>query len=413
MGLLAKHNPQTEAKVYTWLCIGIVYSLVYWTLLNSILCLALSAYWLFFSRKSFNISTIRSRMVVLFSLLYIVSGIGMLYTSNIEEGWFRMQQRIPLLLFPIVLGTSSALNDTAIKKICYHFVAATSIACLASFVYKLFEYLHTGNPTMITGHDLIIFPDLYPYILGLFCNLCIIIILQALPECSPGRTKWLLALIVFLSLFILLLSTRTIIACWMIVILFFVFRYLTVPLHRVLVGLTMIFILVTSGAAIPSLGKQWKELINFSNAHSIQLDKDASLNQSWGGKAIRVAIWNCSMDVVREHWLTGVGTGDIQDSLQTAYENRKFFFASRYNRYNTHDQYLQILVGHGIGGLAVFLLCLIVPVFYLKGSPFRNTYLLFLLLFAIGGVTEVMLDVNKGIVWYSFFNSIFVFRKPD
>ena len=39
-------------------------------------------------------------------------------------------------------------------------------------------------------------------------------------------------------------------------------------------------------------------------------------------------------------------------------------------------------------------------------NPF---YLFFSLLFAIIGLTESILEVNKGIIWYSFFNSIFAF----
>jgi hypothetical protein len=38
-----------------------------------------------------------------------------------------------------------------------------------------------------------------------------------------------------------------------------------------------------------------------------------------------------------------------------------------------------------------------------------ETYLLFLLLFSVIGISESVLEVNKGIIWYSFFNSIFAF----
>ncbi|GAC1705506.1 MAG: hypothetical protein NVS9B7_11260 [Flavisolibacter sp.] len=78
-------------------------------------------------------------------------------------------------------------------------------------------------------------------------------------------------------------------------------------------------------------------MVNFSSKETIQLDKDASLGRAWGGKQIRTAIWKCSQDIIRRHFISGVGIGDVQDSLQAAYEKRKFYFASRYNKYNTHN----------------------------------------------------------------------------
>jgi hypothetical protein len=68
-----------------------------------------------------------------------------------------------------------------------------------------------------------------------------------------------------------------------------------------------------------------------------------------------------------------------------------------------------MLLGFGVGGLAVLLACMIVPALILKGDPFVRVRLVFLLLFFLICFTEVILDINKGIIWYSFFNSIFAF----
>jgi O-antigen ligase len=170
-------------------------------------------------------------------------------------------------------------------------------------------------------------------------------------------------------------------------------------------------------ATIPTLRRQWKELTDPREKTTIPLDRDASLGTSWGGMSIRKAIWKCSGDLVRRHWLTGVGTGDIQDSLQQAYENRQFYFASRYNHYNAHSQFLQTLIGHGAGGLSILLLCIFVPLGRLVPriralTPTQTCYLAFLSLFCVLCFTEVILDINKGVILYSFFNSIFGFASP-
>ena len=81
-----------EPTVYLIFCIGIIYSMFLWPLLNSILCISLGAYWLAFSRKSFLFKSVKFRLIVLFVGLYLVFVIGIFYTANLQEGLFRLQQ---------------------------------------------------------------------------------------------------------------------------------------------------------------------------------------------------------------------------------------------------------------------------------------------------------------------------------
>jgi O-antigen ligase len=176
--------------------------------------------------------------------------------------------------------------------------------------------------------------------------------------------------------------------------------------------LTTGFIILLVGAVIfnPALNSQWNDLIDFSEENSIQLDQDKSLGRGWGGKTVRLTIWKCSFDVVKEHWLLGVGTGDTQDELQKAYEKRKFYFASMYNRYNAHNQYIQNLLMNGILALFIFLAALLYPVFIsINKRVGIHIYTIFLLAIMLIFCTESFLEINKGIVFYSFFNSIFAF----
>ena len=405
---------QYEQIVYTALCIGIAYTLVFWTLLNSIFCLTLAGFWLVFSNKKTILPKKRKSLILLFSSLYLLVLVGLLYTSNMEEGLRLLQQKSAILLFPVILGATNILTPKTTKLILLHFLIATSIACLAGFIYGTVQFLSSGNPKMLTGEQLLLFPDLYPYMMGLFCLLSIIISYQLLPEYSKGRQRLLLLLCAFLSVIIILLSIRLIIVCWLLIVLFLSFkRYIKKTYYRIGTIALLLLLLVIAIIKVPSLQTQWRDLRDFSENNTIKLDQEPTVSQSWGGKAIRLAIWKCSKDVVKKHWLTGVGTGDIQDSLQLAYENRKFYFASRYNRYNAHNQYIQILIGFGITGLLLLILCIAAPFMLFKGLPFSNVYFLFLFLFAAICFSEVILDINKGIIWYSFFNSIFAFSQTD
>jgi O-antigen ligase len=104
-----------------------------------------------------------------------------------------------------------------------------------------------------------------------------------------------------------------------------------------------------------------------------------------------------------------VGTGDVQDSLQAAYEHRKFYFAAHHNKYNAHNQYLEMWLANGLAGLLIYILCLAMPLIRHVRSISALDYTMFLCLIMVMSFTETFLNVNKGVIWYSFFNSIFGF----
>ena len=65
-----KMGANTEAIVYTWLCVGIVYSMLFLTYLNTILSILLVAWLLIFSKKQFDLSSHKTKLLFLFLSLY-------------------------------------------------------------------------------------------------------------------------------------------------------------------------------------------------------------------------------------------------------------------------------------------------------------------------------------------------------
>jgi O-antigen ligase len=180
---------------------------------------------------------------------------------------------------------------------------------------------------------------------------------------------------------------------------------------RLMVVTGILLVLIIAVNTNPFLKRQWNELVDLSEMNKITLDQDSSLGKSWGGWQLREAIWECTWDIIKKYPVFGVGTGDTQDSLQVAYERRKFYFASRYNRYNTHNQYLQETTTHGLLGLSFFLVSLIMPLFVTMGAEDKRLYQIFIFCFAFICLTDTPLELNKGIVWYSFFNALIFFKS--
>lgn len=401
-----------QEQVFSVLGAGIAGSLVFWPLMTSFFSMLLFVYWALFATKNFSFNEYRLPLVLLFSSIYVLALIGFFYSSNRDEALFRLQQKTALAMFPLVFGTAAAFNKVVFDRIFVAFVWFTTAGCLFCLGNGLMTFIKTGDATMLHGYNTVVLKDMSPFMLGLFCLLSILYLLFGLytNRFAQGRKKRIyVAMLVFLSLFLFVLGNRNVLFSWSILLTFFFLKNIAGRLVRILFFGVLIVAFAVTAIFNPSFHRQVNDLADFSKSNTIQLDGDNSLGRGWGGKAIRLAIWTCSMDVIRAHWLTGVGTGDAQDSLQAAYERRQFYFASRYNVYNAHNQFIQETVSYGIAGFILFTACLLVPMFMFVRDKSRQLYWLFLLSFFIICITESILEISKGIVFYSFFNSIFAF----
>ncbi|HYC29050.1 MAG TPA: O-antigen ligase family protein, partial [Chitinophagaceae bacterium] len=394
--------------------IAIAGSLVFWPLATGFFSILLFVYWAIFAKKDFNKQ--RLPWVLLFASLFILVIIGSFYSANTNEAMFRLQQKSALALYPLVFGTAAAFTAVAYHRILVLFAWFTLAGCMFCLGFGTMNLIQTGSAEMMYGYQMVVLKDMSPFILGLYCLLSVIYLLTAIYKGAFAygrqRTTYVVVLL-FLSLFLFVLGNRNVLFSWSLVIIFFYLRRMTKGPLRIISVAMMAAVFVAAVAFNPSLKQQVHDLTDFSKSNTIQLDADKSLGRNWGGKALRVAIWQCSLDIIKVHWLTGVGTGDVQDSLQAAYERRKFYFASRYNSYNAHNQFVQETLAYGIVGFVLFAACLLLPLFRYPASPERQLYILFLLSFFIICLTESILEISKGIVFYSLFNSIFAFVRPQ
>jgi O-antigen ligase len=401
-------SPRRERQIFLFLVSGIAFSVPFRAIYNSLFCIALLLFWLLFMSKKIEVA--RIRIIGAASTLFLIALAGMLYTQNIDEGLFRLQQKSLLLILPLVVGTITLEWQPDLKRILSVFVVAIVVASLACLLAAFVFYLQQGSTAHFFSHGLLEFDwvDLYPYILAILCLVAVLVLAEAMLGrlelhpflLMPGVT---IVLIFFLSVFIFLLSVKQIILAFLIFVVVYAVRLNRKLSLALLVASVAIF--SASAFLIPTLKARIHEVIleqEKENPLDLEPEKATPLN----GVALRRALWVCAIDAIKSNPLLGVGTGDGQDSLQAAYAKREFFLASKYNRFNAHNQYLQTLVNFGILGLMVWLTSLVWLV-----RKFRNNWVLLcvlsLLLFAM--LTESMLETNKGAVVMSFLFTTFCF----
>lgn len=403
-----------EELIFSSLCVGIAVSLIFWPLLNSLLCIAIFAYWLLVSTKKFSFKDLGSRWVILFSLMFFISVIGIFYSSDLTGGLDELQKKSALLLFPLVFGLSGIITPVVFRRTFAAFAWSTVAGCMLGVINGIYVFIKNGTTDYFYGYNLVVLKNMQPFMLGLCCLLSLLYLMDKFLEARANKSllkKADIFVAIFLFFFLFLLGNRNILLTMSAFFIFYCYKVISKAVARFLLISSLGFLLVIAIFLNPYLHNQWNDLTDFSKENNIQLDSGETLGRPWGGKTIRLSIWKCSQDIIRKHWIAGVGTGDVQAALQESYEKRKFYFASRYNTYNAHNQYIQETVAHGIIGLLIFLSCIFIPFSRCLRKKGNTIYSLFLLCFAVLCVTESMLELNKGIVWYSFFNSIFMFRK--
>lgn len=395
-----------EKNAFLVLSIALAFSIPFKAIYNSISCIALLIFWIFFMRKSFD--SPRLKIVLGISILFWIALIGMVYTQNFEEGLFRLQQKSLLLLLPTIFITISIDWKNEFKWIVSFFILGVLTACFVCLMNASVHLILYNGYERFFSHDLTSFIDLYPYIMSMLCLASILI----LAEVGLGRLNiyWfnnsrvvLIGLILFFSIFIFLLSVKQVIIAWLGFTIVYSIRTINNKITAIVIAIIGFLIVSTSISFIPTLKAKLDEIVS-GKENTIPLDQDASLGRGWNGIAMRKAVWLCSIDAINQSPWIGVGTGDGQDALQIVYENRQFYFASRFNRFNTHNQYLQVIVNYGF--LGVFLW--IVSLFYLlkvNRSNWLVIALIFIFVFAM--LTESMLETNKGVVLMAFLLSIF------
>lgn len=398
-----------EQPLLWWLAAGISVTIIWLPIINAIMCISFVLLGLYHSRFRFRIHHIPK--FLLFVSFYVLTAVSFFYSYNVPESLRILQLKLPLLLFPLVFAAGIDWKKEQIRLLLLIFSWSVGIFCIFTISNAVWQALLSGNIQDLFGYHIIPFKYVYASVASLFCVFATVIHLNEMAEKKKLLLSHLLPLLLFWTTLVLLSNRMGILLCILITLFY---------LHRVVQSvsvklLTVLFIvIVLTGIYIwnETFQEKVQVLMQFNSEKMIQLDQDASLGRTWDGLQLRLAIWDCAAGVIKKHLWAGVGVGDAQQTLQEAYEERKFYFASRYNSYNTHNQFIEQWLMTGIVGCILYILSLGFPLFQSLKSG-KVLYTLFLTVFIFFCLTESLLEISKGVVWFSFFNSIFAFQLSD
>ena len=125
----------------------------------------------------------------------------------------------------------------------------------------------------------------------------------------------------------------------------------------------------------------------------------------------RIEYWKNASAIIKNNWLFGVGTGDVNDEIQSMYEQRHSPL-NKDRRLRAHNSYLTFWTAFGVLGL-IYFIAMQLEFFRFQ---WRKKNILGVFFIAIAGITflfEDTLETQMGISYFSFFYALLSSMKME
>ncbi|WP_298755393.1 O-antigen ligase family protein [uncultured Psychroserpens sp.] len=368
--------------------------------------LLLSAIFYFIVNKSDkNLNLKLFRVSTSFFLVLLIS---ISYSENTSYAFRKLETGLSLLAYPLVFmllyNCKEKLDKKLIETLKWVFVIALTVFLISTFTYYfLTEPHYTFKSTIIHYHTLvdlrIIGYEIHSIYLSMHIGVGILFLINSMSNTQKTKILYHLFLLVLFFVFLAILNKRgPIIALGIIGIIYLIRSKIKTKAFIYVSALTAVFVLTM--LFIPKFNNinRFKELIDIEG---LRTNPNSST-------ALRLSIYNCAYKQAIKSPIIGYGWGDVKGVLDDCYQDENPNLLLK--NYNTHNQFLSILLSTGIIGLAVFLFYF----YYLFkfSNKNRNRLLFFLLLyFGLNMLSENILEREDGVIFFSFFINLFLFNS--
>jgi O-antigen ligase len=365
----------------------------------------------------------QNKEIVIFFALYLLYIIGLIYSSNIALGLKSIEQKLVLLVIPLIAASSLAFKDQQREFSLRAFVYSNTlfvITCIAlnmidisggppythvnfdPFTLTKFNELHPNTEPIWMQFSYIAFtsPILSsPVYISIYLSLSVFILFYL----HPFKFKY--ALIAFFSLVILLLSSRmgvAILICIGLPIIFhdlvkkkFPLRYSALSIGFILSIFLLIMIFPVTRF----------RLIEEPLSTPINLPSDAT---HWNSINLRFLEWKSGIEGIKTYGVTGTGTGDALAVLDSYYNQVDLGIFD--HQYLSHNQFIETALEIGLAGFAALLICLIVP--FMQALKTKNALLMSVVVMTcLACLSTSFFEKARGLTFYVSFVSLFMFTK--
>jgi hypothetical protein len=360
---------------------------------------------------------------------FLLHFIGLWHTDNLQMGWANLDKKIFLLLVPIALASTRPFDKWELNTLFGAFMASLlvgTLICIGNSVslfvlnkpipgllnetmqnYHLLQHdpqsvwLYFSNVGLASGIDL------HPTYFALYLALCLLILIYVYRDNADDLTRKerivLYAIFSFFALFIVFLSSKIITIATIVIVIFAATKFITKASKS-------FSILVVSVVAVAIISFVFINPVSRINSvQELLITRIAVPDPKNPDTDLRLSLWSVGDRALREiNPVFGAGTGDVNDLMSGLVTRTRPDLEP--GIIDPHNQFLHTWLALGIVGLFTLMIVLVVPMYF----AYRRKYFLtsaFISLFLLVCLTESALEVQKGIVFFALFGSLFLFQQ--
>jgi hypothetical protein len=359
-------------------------------------------------------------LVWLLPAFFLLHLVGLWHTDNLKMGWAAIDDKLFLLLVPVALASTRPFNKWEINTLFGAFLVSLLTGTIICGISALTRFINNspvpGFASQTSGLDfwlhfshtrLASAIGLNPTYFALYLALCLLILIYVYrdnaDELMRSERMVLYGIFSFFSLFIVLLGSQLLTIATLIIVVFAATRFINLASRR-------FSIFVVSGVAVfisvCAFVHPVTRINSIEAVFSPSVTAPAAKNPE---TVLRIPPTVLGHTFFRRiNPLFGGGTGDVADLIREV--ERSGQTLNEGEGFTLSGQFVHTLLALGAVGLATLLAVLLVPVYF----AYRRKYFLFsafVSLFLLTCLTEPVLEVQQGILFFALFNSLFLFQQ--
>lgn len=350
-----------------------------------------------------------SRRTIILQSVFWVTVLSTIYTSNFGGASTQLGKHVLVLLFPVLFN----LSNLDIQKYLPKLLTIFGYTCVATVIYlygSAFVALrHYHLPMKLifseafVNHNFSAPISMHATFFSMQLVIALVWLVMNFKTNLPVKLKWLtIACGLILIAGLVQLCSKSILAIMLII------ADVVVPVY-LLNGKNRKRYIIASVTATLILFGAIAQLKSFKDHYFIGLQDDLTMEHRYSIADSRVSRWKVIGGLITERPVLGYGAGTEIPLLHEAFYQHKL-----YNSFmaglNAHDQYLSFLLKSGIWGLAAYIFTLAFG-FRMALRQKDVILLCFMLTISVVSLSEDLLDVDKGVMFYAFFFTLLTTPK--
>lgn len=359
--------------------------------------------------RNFPQAVRKKKILMLFIAFYLIHIVGLLYSDNLFAAYKELEKKIPLILFPIIIAS---IKDETLRlkrnELLAFYATVTGITCGLLVAYAIYRYTVEGNSEVFYFRELTALIEVNAIYFAMYVLFAFGVYFYELntEKKIADLIKKMLVYAASLMVFIFI-SSKTALFVFILLslhLVFLEFKHLS-RIYRAAIGLVIILLI----AALINYSSVTKERIqNLVQSDWTQVwDANYTKNaETFTGFTVRVSFWKAALEQMTEDkvLIQGIGTGDNLDYLNKAYQEAGLI-AAGYTNFNLHNAFMEVVLEFGLAGL-FFYLFMWITIAIVGIQAKDNALIILLIIFFFFSMTESILYVNKGLVFFSLWVSL-------